>query len=125
MVDVTASEPRAIDISPREFVELSPAPLLIDVRSGLEYGFGHAAGAVNLSLPRIMMGQIPFLSKWMLPQWFRDLPRDRPVALICLTAHRSPMAAAQLVAQGYHTVYNITGGMRKWWKLSLPTGSQP
>jgi rhodanese-related sulfurtransferase len=123
VVEITASTRGETDISPQEFLELSPKPLLIDVRSELEYSFGHATGAVNLSLPRIMMGQVSFLRRWVLPEWFRELPRDRAIALICLTAHRSPMAATQLVAQGYHTVYNVTGGMREWWKLSLPTHS--
>lgn len=122
MVDVTASQ-GAIDISPREFLDLSPKPLLIDVRSELEYSFGHAAGALNLSLPRIMMGQIPFLRRWVLPEWFRELPSNQPIALICLSAHRSPIAADRLVKGGDRTVYNVTGGMREWWKLSLPTHS--
>ena len=53
--------------------------------------------------------------------WFQELPKDEPIALICLTAHRSPMAAEQLVKAGFTQVYNITGGMMEWRQLGLPT----
>jgi rhodanese-related sulfurtransferase len=43
------------------------------------------------------------------------------VAVICLTAHRSPIAAQQLVKSGFTRVYNITGGMVEWRHLGLKT----
>ena len=108
-----------IDISPQEFLNLSPQPLLIDVRSQLEYITGHAPKAINLSLPRILMGGVSWLRNWVLPEWFRNLDKNKPIALICLTAHRSPIAAKQLTKEGFGTVYNITGGMMEWTNLKL------
>jgi rhodanese-related sulfurtransferase len=107
------------NISPKKFAQLNPKPLLIDVRSRLEYKSGHAPQAENLSLPRLMLGQLPILSKIMLPKWFRELPKTEPIAVICLTAHRSPIAANQLTKAGFHKVINITGGMMEWRSKNL------
>ncbi len=106
-----------VHISPTELTQLPDPPLLIDVRSGLEYLTGHAPGSKNLSLPRLWLGL--GVAGWFLPQWFRDLPLDQPIAVVCLTAHRSPLAAQQLVKSGFTAVYNVTGGMLEWRRLGL------
>ena len=109
------------NISPQDFVQLASPPRLIDVRSAFEYAKGHAPNAVNLSLPRILLGMIPIFRHWFLPEWFRDLPKDEPVAVICLSAHRSPIAAKSLAREGFSNVFNITGGMMTWRRLGLKT----
>ncbi len=106
-----------VNLSPTDLAQVPNAPLLIDVRSGLEFLTGHASGARNLSLPRMLLGLA--VSRWFLPQWFRELPPDQPIAVICLTAHRSPIAVRHLVKAGFTTVYNITGGMMEWRQISL------
>lgn len=117
-------KPNLVHLSPQEFTQLPNSPLLIDVRTQLEYSTGHAPTAVNLSLHRLLMGKSRWFRNWVLPQWFRDLPKDKPVAVICLTAHRSPIAAEFLVKEGFTTVFNITGGMMEWRRLgySICTG---
>jgi len=55
----------------------------------------------------------------VLPEWFRQLPQDQAIAVICLTAHRSPIAASQLVTAGWKKVYNISGGMVEWQRAHL------
>ena len=117
MIQSSQSTPTVVDLSPADLAQAPNGTLLIDVRSGLEYFTGHAPGARNLSLPRILLGL--GVSRWFLPQWFRELPPDQPIAVICLTAHRSPIAARQLLKAGFTTVYNITGGMVEWRRLSL------
>jgi len=109
------------NISPQEFQQINQQPLLIDVRSNLEYLTGHAPTAINLSLPRILLGNIPILRKWVLPEWFLNLPKDEPIAVICLSAHRSPIVAKELVKTGFTQVFNITGGMLEWRRLNLET----
>ncbi len=121
MTSITDSQPQVINLSPEEFNQLSNPPRLIDVRSSVEYRMFHAPNAIDLSLPRILMGSNSWLRRYVLPQWFQELPKDEPVALICLTAHRSPIAAKQLVKAGFTEVYNITGGMMEWRQLGLPT----
>ena len=118
---MTSTQPRVIDLSPEEFNQLSNPPRLIDVRSEWEYNQFHAPNAINLSLPRILMNNVPWLGHYIVPQWFRELPQDEPIALICLTSHRSPIAAKQLTKAGFTKVYNITGGMMEWRRLGLPT----
>ncbi|OKH21732.1 sulfurtransferase [Hydrococcus rivularis NIES-593] len=112
---------RIIHLSPKEFTKLTNPPLLIDVRSRWEYAAGHAPTALNLSLPRILLGTMPLFRRWLLPQWFRDLSKERAVAVICLTSHRSPIAANALVKAGFSQVFNITGGMMEWQRLGLET----
>ncbi|PSN20772.1 hypothetical protein C7271_00520 [filamentous cyanobacterium CCP5] len=65
--------------------------------------------------------RVPILRSWVLPQWFAQLPKETPIALICLTSHRSPIAAQTLVKAGFSQVFNITGGMMAWQKAGLPT----
>ena len=103
-----------VSLSPEAYLKLSAPPVLIDVRSNVEFAISHAPHAVNLSLPRILLGRFPWLRRWLWPQWFQDLSKDRPVAVVCLTSHRSPIAARQLMKFGFRQVYNISGGMRKW-----------
>jgi rhodanese-related sulfurtransferase len=104
----------SIPLSPEEYLKLSNPPLLIDVRSHVEFSLSHAPNAINLSLPRILLGRISWLRPWVWPQWFQNLPKNDPVAVVCLTSHRSPIAAQQLLNLGFQQVYNITGGMMKW-----------
>lgn len=115
------------DLSPKKLMQLTDPPLLIDVRSGAEYAMFHAPSAINFSLQRILLGMVPGMWRWAWPSWFRNLHQDQPIALICLTAHRSPIAATQLSKAGFTQIFNITGGMMQWRQLGLETvsGSQP
>lgn len=121
MASISSVKPSLVNLSPLEFTQLSHPPLLIDVRSQLEYVTGHAPNAINLSLPRLLMARIYGLRNWILPQWFRDLSPDQPIAVICLTSHRSPIAGDCLIQLGFTEVFNITGGMVEWqhWKLEI------
>ncbi|MEM1255998.1 MAG: rhodanese-like domain-containing protein [Cyanobacteria bacterium P01_H01_bin.21] len=121
MVSASSPKPTIIDMSPEDFVQSAKVLQFIDVRSRFEYNLFHAPDAINLSLPRILMAQMPLLRNLVIPQWFWELPRDEPIAVICLTAHRSPMAAQALIKLGFSQVFNITGGMMAWQKAGLPT----
>jgi len=121
MASISSVKPSLVNLSPLEFTQLSHPPLLIDVRSQLEYVTGHAPDAINLSLPRILMARISGIRNWILPQWFRELSKDKPIAVICLTSHRSPIAGDFLIKLGFAQVFNITGGMVEWQKLNLET----
>jgi len=122
MSKLTSPDETVVDLSPTELTHLPDSPLLIDVRSSLEYVTGHAPNARNLSLPRILLGL--GISRWFLPRWFQELSKDQSIAVICLTAHRSPIAARQLLKAGFTSVYNISGGMVEWRRLGLRTESK-
>lgn len=108
-----------ISLSPTQLSQHSPQPLLIDVRSALEYKTGHAPDAKNISLPRILLG-LGWGWGWILPKWFHQIDKTQAIAVICLTAHRSPIAAHHLIQAGFTCIYNVTGGMREWQRVGLP-----
>jgi SulP family sulfate permease len=92
-----------------EVMELitSQDPLLIDVREPEEYRHGHFAGAANLPLSELLTRP-------------PDLPRDRPILLICRTGRRSRRAMRYLLALGFDKVYNLRGGILSWKASDLP-----
>jgi rhodanese-related sulfurtransferase len=86
------------------------APLILDVRTPVEWKAGHIAGAINVPITELS-DKLATLR----------LSRDRPVVAICLSAHRSIPAVRLLKAHGVANVRQLNGGMRAWWKAGLPT----
>ena len=82
--------------------------LLVDVREEHEYAEVHAQGAQLLPLSE-------FEAR------FSELPRDRPLVMICRSGARSARAGAHLLAQGYGEVVNLQGGTLGWMDAGLPT----
>ncbi len=76
--------------------------LLLDIRSGLEYMFGHIEGSVNLSIPKI-------------PKKIDELAGDKNRAIIvyCASGSRTPMAIKMLNNAGYKNVYDL-GAISNW-----------
>ena len=56
-----------------------------------------------------------------LQERFADVPRDKPVAVICGSGYRASIAASFLKREGYEDVANILGGMSAWKGAELPT----
>jgi len=75
---------------------------LIDVRTQLEFNWYHTDGAVNR--PDILLD---------VDRYKVDSP-NKPLIIICMTGHRSPIAAYRLKKHGYKQVYNLTWGMLGW-----------
>jgi len=80
---------------------------LLDVRSDGEWQSGHASHAVHIEL-----GQIS--------QRLQELPKDKPLVVICASGNRSAMAASKLASAGFEPVYNFSGGMGSWQSAGLP-----
>ncbi|MCU0234803.1 MAG: rhodanese-like domain-containing protein, partial [Thermoanaerobaculales bacterium] len=72
-----------------------------------EYHHGHFAGARNLPLSELLTSP-------------PDLPRDRPVLLICRTGRRSRRGMRYLLDLGFDNVYNLRGGILSWKASDLP-----
>jgi rhodanese-related sulfurtransferase len=53
-----------------------------------------------------------------------ELPRDRPVAVVCHLGGRSAQVTAFLVASGFDA-RNVEGGMRAWAAAGLPLEAEP
>ncbi|RMF32059.1 MAG: rhodanese-like domain-containing protein [Chloroflexi bacterium] len=75
---------------------------IVDVRTEAEFARGHLPGAINLPIQRFRR-EISTL----------DLDRERPVIVVCATAHRSRPAVRLLRQQGYEA-FQLAGGMARW-----------
>ena len=60
-----------------------------------------------------------------LAQRYAELPRDRELVLVCLAGDRSLAAASFLMAQGYHRVSHMPGGLIQWAVRGLPIQGGP
>jgi glyoxylase-like metal-dependent hydrolase (beta-lactamase superfamily II)/rhodanese-related sulfurtransferase len=49
-----------------------------------------------------------------------EVPRDRPVVVVCQTGRRAGLGAAILSKAGFSEVANLAGGMVRWRDLGLP-----
>ncbi|HEX7473091.1 MAG TPA: rhodanese-like domain-containing protein, partial [Candidatus Limnocylindrales bacterium] len=54
-----------------------------------------------------------------------ELPRDRPLFVICHSGERSSMVTGYLLANGWTDVRNVSGGMIAWEFHGLPTRGGP
>ena len=80
---------------------------LIDVRTAEEYAEGHLFGAENIDVKDTLFAE-------------RIKGIDGEVAVYCRGGRRSLKAAEQLAAGGC-TVYNLDGGILAWQKAGKPT----
>lgn len=78
---------------------------VLDVREAVEWKSGHLADAQHLPLLKVPLAG--------------NLPRDRPLAVMCRSGHRSGIAAGILRAKGYQ-VENVEGGIDAWREAGLP-----
>ena len=76
--------------------------ILIDVRTQPEYELFHINGTHHL--PELL-GR---------PESFRIENSSKPLVVICMTGHRSPIVAYQLKKRVSQEVYNLTWGMLGW-----------
>ena len=98
----TLVEPRALN----EALERPTPPLVVDVRTGMEFGGSHVAGSINLPL-HSLTSSAPELSD------------AREVWLICRTGSRSAQAARSLAAAGLN-VKDVRGGLVAWNAAGYP-----
>ena len=82
---------------------------LLDVRENPEWESGHAPEAVLLPMS-VIQGRVD------------EVPRDRPVYVVCHSGGRSAQVAAWLNQQGFDAV-NVTGGMLAWAHSGRPVVS--
>jgi len=90
-------------------IETGQAPLVLDVRSKVEYADGHVPGAVH----------VPF---WLLPfRWLRFADRrDEAVVVYCGHGPRAWTAARYLRRRGFRAVIELEGHWSAWRRQRLP-----
>ena len=87
-------------------------PILLDVREASEFLEVRAPGAVLV--PTSM-----FMTR------VDELPRDRPLLVVCHVGGRSAAVAGFLVRSGRTDVVNVAGGMEAWERAGLPVRRGP
>lgn len=80
---------------------------ILDVRQPAEWNEGHIPGALHISGGSLV-------------ERLDEVPRDRPVAVICGSGYRSSVAASLLLQRGHRSVFNVLGGMSAWKRAGLP-----
>jgi rhodanese-related sulfurtransferase len=98
-IDVTEAE--------RRLREDPAGPLLVDVRERGEFADVRAPGAVLVPMSEFAARA-------------GELPRDRPLMVVCHLGGRSAAAAGFLIRSGWSDVVNVTGGMDAWERGGLP-----
>jgi rhodanese-related sulfurtransferase len=80
--------------------------LAVDVREPEEWQAGRIEGSLWIPL-----GELAGRAG--------ELPRDRPIVVVCRSGSRSAYAADALVAAGYDA-RNLAGGLQSWVAAQLP-----
>ncbi len=88
------------------------SPLLVDVRERDEFLRVRAPGAVLYPTSSFLLR-------------FEELPRDRPLQVICHSGSRSAAVTAWLLRNGWTEVTNVAGGMDAWERAGLDVRRGP
>lgn len=75
--------------------------LVLDVRTEQEVRGGHIPGALWIPVDQ-------------LESRAREVPKDRPVLVVCAAGGRSAAACDYLTGRGHENVVNVIGGMSSW-----------
>lgn len=102
-----ATGPATVGADPAAAPDPSARPLIVDVREADEFARERVAGAVLLPISQFVARH-------------RELPKDRPLLMLCQSGSRSTSAAAYLLQSGWPDVRNVTGGMIGWRHAGLP-----
>jgi rhodanese-related sulfurtransferase len=106
----SAARPAPVpEIAPADVKGWTGRARLIDVRESYEFKgeLGHVAGAELVPLGT-------------LDEAMKDWPKFSNLIVICRSGARSRQAAEKLLAAGFKTVMNLTGGMKAWNDAGLP-----
>jgi hydroxyacylglutathione hydrolase len=80
----------------------SDAPLIVDVRTDVEWRAGHLPGAIHIETGRIAAAAA------------EQVPHDRPVVIHCGAANRATVGLSLLEQRGYRNLTVLDTGFDKW-----------
>jgi len=84
-----------------------PDKIILDVRTQGEYNEGHVDGAVLLPVQE-------------LEQRYSELPKDKPIYVMCHSGNRSLVASEILEKNGFKDIRNVQGGILAWQRAGYP-----
>lgn len=94
------------DLAEKLKLPSSHRPFVLDVRTHGEWAGGHIDCAHHIH-------------GGLLQERYSEVPKDRPIAVICGTGYRASIAASFLQHEGYTDVANVLGGMSAWGGAGL------
>ncbi len=77
------------------------APVLVDVREPWEFDHCRIEGSTLVPLGQLVAR-------------LDELPRDRPLVIVCHHGNRSGVATQFLLRAGFDDVRNLVGGVERW-----------
>jgi phage shock protein E len=92
-----------------EQIQLSRAPLILDVRSEKEYADGHIPGAMNIPHDQLLnrLSEI-------------NAAKTEEIVVHCRSGHRAGIAKKVLIEAGYSNVRDLDGHMNGWRSGGYP-----
>ena len=97
----------AAAVDPAAAPDAARRPLIVDVREPDEFAAERVAGVVLLPISQFVARHA-------------ELPKDRPLLMLCAAGSRSTSATMYLLQSGWTDVRNVTGGMIGWRYAGLP-----
>ena len=95
-------------ISVRDLKRQLQEVFVLDVRQKTEWRSGHIKAATHITGAE-------------LPKRYKEVPKEKTVAVICGSGYRSSVNASLLKHHGYKDVVNVLGGMTAWKNAGLET----
>jgi hydroxyacylglutathione hydrolase len=90
-------------------LDLGQAPVMLDVRSGLEFKTGRIKGAIHAPLPNLVKITAAAVKQ-----------KSDPLVIICEHGPRAQVAAMYLKFRGYKSVELLGGHMSQWRGSNRP-----
>lgn len=84
--------------------------LVLDTRGKEEWDAGHIEGTLH-----IYVGH--------LEQRLDEVPRDKPLVVLCNVGHLASLASSILLRAGYQEIYTVLGSMKAWVAAGFPTNT--
>ncbi len=84
-----------------------PDKIILDVRTQGEYDEGHVEGVVLIPVQQ-------------LADRLDELPKDKPLYVICRSGNRSMTASEILEKAGFKDIRNVQGGILAWQRAGYP-----
>lgn len=98
---------QTIRVTPERFARIISDSTIqkLDVRTGIEYDVvGHIKGFI----------QINGISKNFENKVLQNMDPNIPIAVYCMSGHRSTVACKKLEQLGFKTIYELDGGIIRW-----------
>jgi rhodanese-related sulfurtransferase len=102
-----AARDAAAALEPAAAPDPASLPLIVDVREADEFAQERIAGVALVPISQFVARH-------------QELPKDRPLLMLCAAGSRSMSATLYLLQAGWTDVRNITGGMIGWRQAGLP-----